>query len=147
MMTLKEKKIKTEDYPLIPKEPEIGILEDEQEEEEWVMLDKVAEKFKAKKIQIATEEQNKKAKQYFDRRDKLREGISRSSLHVFDPADYMDDHNSVIRDNHVLPSKVESLMISLHPIKDTAGGKKLFENLEKKMHGAKLTLARTTRKS
>lgn len=135
-----------EDYHLIPKTPEIDPYEPaEEEEEEWEFLNEVSEKLQARKIQIGTPEQNEKAKRYFDRRDKLVEGIPKSSLHVFDPMDYMEDYNRVIKNNHVLPSQVESLMISLAPLRDKPGGQKIFEALEKKMHSAKLNLSRTMR--
>lgn len=135
-----------EDYPLIPKTPEIDPYEEAEEDEEWGFLKEVSERLDAKRVQIGTPEQNEKARKYFERRDKLVEGLPKSSLHVFDPMIYMEDYNRVIKDNHVLPSKVESLMISLAPLRGTPGGKKIFDALEKKMHSAKLNLGRTMRK-
>lgn len=146
MIKLEPQKNKSEDYPLIPKDPEIDPYEETEEDDEWGFLSRVEEVFQANKIQIATDEQNEKARKYFERRDKLVEGCPRSSLHVYDPMLYMDNYNRLVRDNHVLPSQVESLMISLNPIRNTTGGKKMFEVLEKKMHSAKLSLGKTMRK-
>lgn len=145
MIDLITQKIKTEDYPIIPNDPEIDPYEETEGDDEWEFLNQVESAFQAKKIQIATDEQNEKARRYFEKRDKLVEGCPRSSLHVYDPMVYMDDYNRVVKDNHVLPSRVESLMISLNPIRNTVSGKKMFEVLEKKMVSAKLTLGRSMR--
>ena len=146
MIDLITQKRKAEDYPIIPNDPEIDPYEETEEDDEWEFLSQVESAFQAKKIQIATGEQNEKARRYFEKRDLAREGCPRSSLHVFDPMDYMNDYNRVVKDNHVLPSRVESLMISLNPIRNTVSGKKMFEVLEQKMHSAKLTLGKSMRK-
>lgn len=115
-------------------EPTLSIKED------WSKIQGLGKSLDAK-ITIGSEEQNEKARKWFDKN-----AITIScSYEKYDPFRYEDDFNRLVKSAHPTTTQVASMMICLAPIRKTRPGVRLFGMLDKTMKKAERFAAKERR--